>query len=371
MKHLPSSRPLLLTLGLLLAPAAHAAEPAEAPAAAPTPQELVALHPCAVVGEKKKELISSYQAVCASEFENVPRVPAEQVLAFLETQPNKSCAKAPKTRDSKTPDSKTPDPAEVACLGRLANAAQASRALLVTIIRLPNAWRTHGLVVDTQGTVLKDLTIQKSDTGDAAETLIRTALGNLHRQLNPALPQSTPVAKAPPPPTLAVPPPSQPVAEAPPPAPQPSEPAQGPERSVTPSPSQAAPAPLAVQSSSTPRPWMRPAAYASAGTGVAALVLAGVFGLQSNSAMADSNKFYENNAYPAFNQLTEIASLRDQARTKRTLAFVSAGAGAVLIGGGAWLWFQGRPTDRPTSPAPGVAALSVGPNGVSVLGFLP
>ncbi|PTL82900.1 hypothetical protein DAT35_12765 [Vitiosangium sp. GDMCC 1.1324] len=124
---------------------------------------------------------------------------------------------------------------------------------------------------------------------------------------------------------------------------------------------------LNVKASSTGRTWKTPAAYASAGVGVVALGLAGFFALSSNSDMAKSNEFYQDNKYPARDQLGEIAQLRDDARSKRTLAGISAGVGAVLVGAGAYLWLN----DRPASPQPGVAALSVGPGGVSVLGFLP
>lgn len=343
MKHLPSSRSLLLALGLLLAPAAQALEPEQAPAAAPAPLDLVALHPCAVEGEKNKELLQKYQDACASEFGNVQHVPPEQVLAFLEKQPKKTCANAREAAQSE-------------CLGRLATATQASRTLLVTITRTPSAWRAQGLVVDSQGRVIKELTTQKSHNGDLPETRIREALSNLHKQLKPVLPESPPAATTPPPPTLA---------EAPPPAPQTSGPT--PNTAPPATVEETVPAPIAVQASSRAPTWRRPAAYASAGVGVVALGLAGFFALSSNSDVAKSNEFYKDNAYPAFNQLDEIAQLRESASTKRTLAGVSAGVGAALIGAGAFLWLQ----DRPASPAPGVAAFSVGPHGVSVLGFLP
>jgi hypothetical protein len=347
-------------LGLLLAPAAQAMEPDQTPAAAPAPRDLVALHPCAVEGEKNKELLQKYQAACASEFGNVPLVPAEQVLAFLEKQPRKSCAQAAKTKEAK----EAREAAESECLGRLATATQASRALLITITRTSTTFVVHGLVVDSHGQLVKQLTTQKTHNGDLPETLVRAALSNLHKQLKPALPESPPAG-----------PPSPTLAEAPPPSPQPSEPtpdtappesianAKVPPATVEEGPLE----PIAVQASSRAPSWRRPAAYASAGVGVVALGLAGFFALSSNSDVAKSNAFYKDNAYPAFNQLDEIAQLRESASTKRTLAGVSAGVGAALIGAGAFLWLQ----DRPASPAPGVAALSVGPHGVSVLGFLP
>ncbi|MFL5357001.1 hypothetical protein [Archangium sp.] len=362
MKHLSSSRSLLLALGLLLAPAAQAMEPEQAPAAPPAPLDIAALHPCAVEGEKNKELLQKYQAACASEFGNVPLVPADQVLAFLEKQPRKSCALAAKAKEAK----EAREAAQSECLGRLATATQASRALLITITRTPTTFVVHGLVVDSHGQLVKQLTTQKTNNGDLPETLVRAALSNLHKQLKPALPENPPATRPPPSPTLT---------EAPPPSPQPSEPTPdtAPPESIAnaklpPATVEAGPLePIAVQTSSRAPSWRRPAAYASAGVGVVALGLAGFFALSSNSDVARSNTFYKDNAYPAFNQLDEIAQLRESASTKRTLAGVSAGVGAALIGAGAFLWLQ----DRPASHAPGVAAFSVGPHGVSVLGFLP
>jgi hypothetical protein len=345
-KLLPSSRSLLLALGLL-APAAQAMEPA--PATAPAQSELLALHPCAIEGEKNKALVQGYQAACAAEFssEDVRRVPDEQVLAFLNQRPGKSCAPTPQSKSR---------PVDVAmCLGRLAAATQASRAVLISVSP-GQLTRVSGLVVNAQGEVVDQKSIQMRSHGQPPEELLHTALASLRKQLKfaPPAPASPPVVE---------PQPSPPVTEAPPPTPQPSEPAQA----EAPPPMQALPEPIAVQSSSTPRAWRRPAAYASAGVGVVALGLAGFFALSSNGDVAKSNEFYKDNAYPAFNQLDEIVRLRDSASTKRTLAGVSAGVGAALIGAGAYLWLQ----DRPAAHAPGVAALSVGPNGVSVLGFLP
>lgn len=354
MKHLPSSRSLLLALGLLLAPAVQAMDAA---APAPAQSDLVALHPCAIEGERNKALVQDYQTVCASVFSSgdVRRVPDEQLLAFLDKQPGKSCAQAAQPKSKKPPD-------VAGCLGRLATATQASRAVLITVTP-GQLTRVSGLVVDAQGIVVDQKSIQMRSHGQPPEELLRTALASLRKQL-----QFAPPAPAPTPPPVAEPPPSPPVAEAPPPTLRPSEPAPSAPRVEAPPPVQAAaPEPIAVKSSSHAPAWRRPTAYVSAGVGVVALGVAGFLALSSNSDVAQSNAFYKDNAYPAFNQLDEIARLRDSASTKRTLAGVSAGVGAALIGAGAFLWLQ----DRPAAPAPGVAALSVGPNGVSVLGFLP
>lgn len=349
MKHLPSSRSLLLALGLLLAPAAHAADSSTAPA----PSDLVAFHPCAIEGEKDKALVQSYQATCAAEFssEDVRRVPDEQVLTFLAQRPGKSCAPPPSSKSR---------PMDVAmCLGRLAAATQAGRAVLISVTP-GQLTRVSGLVVDAQGMVVDQKNIQMRSHGQPPEELLRTALASLRKQLKFAPPKSAPVAEPPPSPPVTQAPASPPVAVAPPPAPQPSEvPPATVEETV--------PESIAVKASRPSPAWRRPASYASAGVGVVALGLAGFFALSSNSDVAKSNAFYKDNAYPAFNQLDEIVRLRDSASTKRTLAGVSAGVGAALVGAGAFLWLQ----DRPAAHAPGVAALSVGPHGVSVLGFLP
>ena len=61
-------------------------------------------------------------------------------------------------------------------------------------------------------------------------------------------------------------------------------------------------------------------------------------------------------------------ALREKASQQRVLAGVSAAVGVALVGTGVYLWLDDR---RAATPAPGVAAFSVGPGGVSVVGFLP
>jgi hypothetical protein len=98
-----------------------------------------------------------------------------------------------------------------------------------------------------------------------------------------------------------------------------------------------------------------------------ALGLAGFFAIDGNNAMSKSNEPYANNQYPPRSALDGIVQLRDEANTKRILAGVSTAVGAALVGTGVYFWLD----ERRATPAPGVAALSVGPGGVSVLGVLP
>ncbi|WP_375768221.1 hypothetical protein NR798_42155 [Archangium gephyra] len=324
--------PLFLALGLLLAPAASAQT------------DFVALHPCAIVGEKDKNKVQDHQATCATEIArgDVQLVPSDQVRAFLDKEPKKSCAQAKK-------------PAE--CLGRLATATQASRAVLITLDP-GQLTRVSGLVVNPSGEVVDQKSVQIRSRGQPQTELIRTAITRLREQLNLVPIKVTPLVEQPAPPPL--------VAAAPPPAPI-SEP--------TPGPAPAEPPPVAAPSealgvSRSPgdgRTWKTPVAYASAGAGVVALGLGGFFAISGNNAMIESNKPYADNRYPPQSELANISRLRSEATTQRILAGVSSTLGAALVGTGVYLWLH----DRPASPAPGVAALSVGPGGVSILGVLP
>lgn len=338
-KFLPASRSPLLALGLLLAPAAQAQEPAAAPSS-----DLVALHPCAIIGEKNKDKVLEYQATCATEIArgDVQLVPSDQVRAFLDKQPRKSCAAA--KVDSE------------ACLGKLATATQASRAVLITV-NPGQLTRVSGVVVNAQGEGVDKKSIQIRSRGQPQAELVRTAISRLRDQLNIVPLKVTPLVEQPPP--------APPVAAAPPPA-QAPEPTTG----TAPAESPAAPPEalgVSQQAPRTGRTWKTPAAYAAAGTGVVALGLASFFAIDGNNAMIASNEPYANNQYPPRSELPRIVQLRDEARTKRTIAGVSAALGAALVGTGVYFWLN----DRPATPTPGISALSVGPGGVSVLGVLP
>jgi hypothetical protein len=321
-------------LGLLLAPSAWAQT------------DLIALHPCAILDVKDKQQVGDLQATCATELArgDVQLVPSDQVHAFLDKEAKGSCARAKK-------------PAE--CLGKLATATQASRAVLITITP---GQLTHvsGLVVNPQGEVVDQKNIQRrSRSQETQAESVRTTLTLLRQQLNLIPPKSPPLVEQPPsPPLVATPEP------APTPAPLPDM-----ELAEAPPPTPAPPEAIAVhpRAPGTGRTWKTPAAYASAGTGVAVIGLALFLAIDGNNAMLKSNAYYANNQLPVRSELAQISQFRQEAATKRTLAGVSAALGTALAGTGVYLWLQ----DRPASAAPGAAALSVGPGGVSLHGVLP
>ncbi|MFY0571693.1 hypothetical protein ACN28E_48800 [Archangium lansingense] len=336
MKILPASRPpLLLAFGLLLAPAASAQT------------DSIALHPCAIVGEKDKNTIQDYQATCATEIArgDVQLVPSDQVRAFLDKEPKKSCALAKK-------------PSE--CLGRLATATQASRAVLITL-NPGQLTRVSGLVVNPKGELVDQKSIQIRSRGQPQAELVRTAITRLREQLNLVPLKATPLVEQPAPPPL--------VTTAPPPA-EVSEQPRDTAQAEQPAPPVSAPPDALGVSKQAPSggSWKKPVAYTSAGVGIAALGLAGFFVIDGNNAMVESNKPYENNQYPPQSDLGRISELRAKASQQRVLAGVSAAVGVALVGTGVYLWLDDR---RAATPTPGVAAFSVGPGGVSIVGFLP
>jgi hypothetical protein len=323
---------LFLALGLLLAPTASAQT------------DFVALHPCAIVGEKDKNKVQDHQTTCATEIArgDVQLVPSDLVRAFLDKEPKKSCALAKK-------------PSE--CLGRLATATQASRAVLITLDP-GQLTRVSGLVVNPRGEVVDQKSIQIRSRGQPQAELVRTAITRLREQLNLVPLKVTPLVEQPALPPL--------VATTPPPA---QEPTPGTAPAEAPPVTAAPPDALGVsqRAPGDGRTWKTPVAYASAGVGVAALGLAGFFLVAGNETMAESNRPYANNRYPPQSELANISRLRSKANTQHLLVGVGTTVGAVLVGTSFYLWLN----DRPASPAPGVSALSVGPGGVSLLGVLP
>ncbi|QRN98631.1 hypothetical protein JRI60_06185 [Archangium violaceum] len=341
MKQSPSSRPtLLLTLGLLLAPAARAQT------------DLVALHPCAIVGEKDKNTVQDLQATCATEIarSDVQLVSSDQVRAFLDKDKD---AKSSKNPSNSCTHARKP----TECLGRLAAATQASRAVLITVIP-GQLTRVSGLVVDPKGEVLDQKSIQIRSRGQPQVELVRTAISRLREQLSIVPVKIAPLVEQPPAPA--------PLATTPPPAQSTPGTAQA---ETAPAPQPAPPDAIAVKQEgpSLWRNWKRPVAYGAAGAGVVALGLAGYFAIAGNNAMIESNKPYANNQFPAQNELDGIVELRKEASSKRTIAGVSAAVGAALAGAGVYLWLN----DRQASATPGTAALSAGPGGVSVHVLLP
>ena len=329
----PASRTaLLLVLGTLLAPSAWAQS------------DLIALHPCAIVDVKDKQQVNDLQLTCATEIArgDVQLVSSDQVRAFLDKEAKGSCARAKK-------------PSE--CLGRLATATQASRAVLITV-NPGTLTRVSGLVVNPRGEVVDQKSIQLRNRGQQTQgELVRTAITRLREQLNLIPLKIAPLVEQPPPPPLVA-------------APAP-EPAPDPARTEPPPPAKPAAPPEAIavrpQAPGAARTWKTPVAYASAGVGVAALGVATWLAIDGNAAMLKSNEYYAGNKLPVRDELDDIVALRKEADTKRILAGVSTGVGAALIGTGVYFWLG----DRSTSLAPSVAALSVGPGGVSIVGTLP
>jgi hypothetical protein len=324
---------LLLALGLLLAPAAQAQT------------EIIALHPCHLAGVKDPQVIEETQAMCAAEMarDDVQLVRSDDVRAFLDKEPKKSCAVGKK-------------PAE--CLGRLATATKANRAVLITVTP-GQLTRVSGLVVDPKGELLDQKNIQIRSRGEPPAQTIRTAVSRLIEQLNLVPVKLAPlVEQQPTPPAPVEPPPTQ-------------SPTTGTAQAEPPKPS-APPEVPQVAYSAPPRSafhWRSPVlTYAGAGVAGAGLVLAGVFTFLGNDSINKSNTFYEGGNLPTLGQLPQVSELRQKASTQRTIATVSAiVGGAALVGTGAQLWFK----HRGAAPAPGATALSVGPGGVSVQVLLP
>lgn len=332
--HSSRSTLLVLALGLLLAPAAHAQT------------EVIALHPCHLAGEKNPEVIEETQAMCAAEMarDEVQLVRSDEVRAILDKEPKKSCVVSKK-------------PSE--CLGRLATATNAGRAVLI-IITPGQLTRVSGLVVDPKGEVIDQKNLQIRSRGEPPTKTIRTAVSRLIEQLN-----LVPVKLAPlveqqpkPPAPAATPPPAQ-------------SPTTGTAQAEPPKPSAPPEAPQVAQSAppGSAFDWKSPVVtYVGAGVGGAGLVLAGVFTLLGNDSINKSNTYYEGGKLPSLGQLPEVSALRQKASTQRTIAAVSATVGGLaLVGTGAQLWFK----HRGAAPAPGATALSVGPGGVSLQVLLP
>ena len=329
--HHSSRSTLLLALGLLLTPAAQAQT------------EVIALHPCHLAGEKNPQVLEETQAMCAAELarDEVQLVRSDEVRAILDKEPKKSCVVSKK-------------PAE--CLGRLATATNAGRAVLITITP-GQLTRVSGLVVDPKGELLDQKSIQMRSRGEPPAKTIRTAVSRLIEQLNLVPVKLAPLVEQQPTPPAPV--------EAPPPAPTTGT------AQVEP-PMQSAPPAAPQVARSAPGSafdWRSPVVtYVGAGVGGAGLVLAGVFTFLGNDSINKSNTFYEGGKLPSLGQLPEVSELRQKASTQRTLAAVSATVGGLALAGmGAQLWFK----HRGTAPAPGATSLSVGPGGVSVHVLLP
>ncbi|HSP80994.1 MAG TPA: hypothetical protein VLQ93_20900 [Myxococcaceae bacterium] len=364
-----SSRPqLLLALALLLAPAAWA-----------QPSDLVALHPCVIVGVKSKAQVEDFQTLCATEVarSDAQLVPSTQVRDFLAAEvKGGSCLRI---RGSKFPWGTKSLKSSYECLGKLATATQAARAVLIAV-QPGSLTRVNAVVVNANGELVDQKSIQLRSRGKPVADTVRTAITRLREQLSIAPVKLAPLVAQPepppppPPPAAATPPPEQQTGPVPPEA---HAEAPGPDLTpkVLPSPPSEPTRPLPR----TERTWKTPVAYASAGAGAVAAGLAVFFGIQSNGTADRFNTLYANAERPEGSELplpkeeliNELQELRQQVGTQRTLAGVSAGVGAALIGAGAALWFIDRPEAPAGKQGPGSASLSIGPGGVGLRVLLP
>ncbi len=343
MNRLPSSRIALLAALGLLAPSAWAQT------------ELVALHPCVIEGPKPKKQKAAQpqpdelEAICATEIarSDAQLVPSDQVRDFLAKEPEGSCA--------------LKEPKRNACLGKLATATKASRALLITIAPGPLT-RVSGVVVNPSGEVLDQKSVQLRNRDNQPQSeLVRTAVTRLrgqlaltatkvtHREAPPAPAQDDTLAPLTPAPAETPPAPAAapPVAAAPPPA-----------------------APGLDLSFLAGRSWKTPTAYATAGAGVVALGLATAFTVQAGNTLQELDAPYADGKLPPYSELGRLSGLQRTLGTQRTVAGVSAALGAALVGTGVYLWLSDR--QQPGTPAtPGATALSAGPGGVNVRVVLP
>jgi len=360
------SRPqLLLTLAVLLSPAARA-----------QPSDLVALHPCVIVGVKSKAQVEEFQTLCATEVArgDAQLVPSTQVHDFLVAEvKGDSCLRI---KGSKFPWGATSLKSSYECLGKLATATQAARAVLIAV-QPGSRTRVNAVVVNASGELVDQKSIQLRSRGKPVTDTVRTAITRLREQLSIAPVKLAPLVAQPEPP-----PPPPVLATAPPTAAQPTLPeaqADAQQPVLTPPVLPSSESKPAQSLPRTERTWMTPVAYASAGAGVVAAGLAVFFGIQSNSAANRFNTLYANAERPEGSDLplpkdeliTELQQLRQQVGTQRTLSGVSAGVGAALVGAGAALWFIDRPEAPAEKPGPGSASLSIGPGGVGLRVLLP
>lgn len=330
-------------LGLLLALSALLVAPG-----AWAQKTYVALHPCVITGGKAKAPTSELEAVCALEVArtNVDLVPSSVVRETLEKDAKGSCARA-KNRNG--------------CLGRLASATRATRALYVTVDAFSRKTRITGLVVDTQGKLVeqKSLDLPRIPNQPPRDT-VRIAVSQILSQLAltsaplESSAETIPTLEAPPegPP----PPPEQPRPNLQPPEPSPQQPVV-----VAPPPAAAEPPPG--------RSWKTPVGIAGVGAGVVGLGLGAFFLLDAEGQAKDFNDTYYGNGAPALEREAQLLADRDDINSKRTLAIVSGAAGVVLGGVGAYLWLSDGPSDQPRKA--GSARLSAGPGNVGLLVVLP
>jgi hypothetical protein len=332
-------------LGLLLALSALLVAPG-----AWAQKAYVALHPCVITGGKAKAPTSELEAVCALEVArtNVDLVPSSVVRDTLEKDARGSCARA-KNRNG--------------CLGRLASATRATRALYVTVDAFSRKTRITGLVVDTEGKLVEQKSLDLPRIpNQAPRDTVRIAVSQILSQL--ALTSAPLESTAETIPTLEAPP------EGPPPPPQETRPnLQPPE----PSPQPVVTAPPPAAEPAVGRSWKTPVGIAGVGAGVVGLGLGAFFLLDAEGQAKDFNEDYYGNGAPSLERkeqlLADVVRVRDDINSKRTLALVRGAAGVVLGGVGAYLWLSDGPSDQPRKA--GSARLSAGPGNVGLLVILP
>ncbi|HLL03882.1 MAG TPA: hypothetical protein VK539_25075 [Myxococcaceae bacterium] len=355
---------LLLALPVLLL--SHSAA-AQAPAS-----ERIALHPCVITGGKKADT-SDIEAICttAAIRPTMDLVPSVDVLKFFQdeacatTKDRAACveklnaaAKGARPREMKTcAKAKNRD----ACLGRLAAATQASRTLYITLNPYtPKMTRITGIVVDATGKRVEDRSLELPRLASQSPSdAVRYAVGQLLDKLEVA---RAPLAEV-------LPPSLTPTAEPEPLFVQPPSAEPTPPPAATPTP---APAPVLTQAPPPPpgRTWKTPAGITGMALGAVGLGVAGYFVTSSNKDAKTFNDGYAN-GLPLQSQLPALAEARDDARSKRSTATLSAGAGGALLVGGAILFLIDRPSDAPKEKTAGTTRILAGPGQVGILVVLP
>lgn len=319
-------------------------------ASAQAPQrERIALHPCVITGGKKTNT-ADLEATCATAAirETMNLVPSTEVRAYLDEKERGSCARL-KNRN--------------ACLRRLAIAIQASRILYITLNPFtPKSTRITGIVVDDTGAQVEEKTLELPRIpNQPPRDVVRFAVSQLLDQLD--------VAKAPANDILPVPrAPGEPE-----PAPEVAlpAPAPGPAPAVTPAPQPPAPGVATQQEAPRGRTWKTPSGITGMAVGGVGLIVSSVLVASSNSKAKEFNDAFKDGLPPS-TDTTRLARLRDDARSQRRTATITAGAGAALAISGAILWLTDRPSSEGSSPGKaGTARLLAGPGHVGVLVLLP
>jgi hypothetical protein len=337
------NRPVPPRLGLLLALSALLIGPA-----AWAQKEYVALHPCVITGGKARAPTAELEAVCALEVArtNVELVPSSAVRESLEKDARGSCARA-KNRNG--------------CLGRLASATRATRALYLTVDAYSRRTRITGLVVDTSGKVVeqKSLELPRIPNQPPRDT-VRIAVSQMLAQL--ALTSAPLASLSEPAPTLEAPP------AGPPPPPQETLPSLTPPE---PSPQQqVVTAPPPAPEPPPGRSWKTPVGLVGVGVGAVGLGLGTFLALDADKQAKEFNqRYFDANEAPKSTPQQKFFDDRDAIKSKRTLAVVSGAAGLVLGGVGAVLWLTDGPSDKPKKA--GDTRLSAGPGNVGLLVVLP